>query len=175
MELREDGSIVVDDYYQSAVPSIHAIGDVIGGPELTPLATAQGMALASTLFLGDKRSVSLENLPTAIFSQPAVGTVGLSEEQARARYPAVLVYRTRFRPLKHTLSGNPEQTFMKLVVDGESDRVLGVHMVGPEAGEIVQGMAVALQAGATKRVFDATLGIHPTSAEEFVTLREPVR
>jgi len=175
VELREDGSIVVDDYYQSAVPSIHAIGDVIGGPELTPLATAQGMALASTLFLGDKRSVSLENLPTAIFSQPAVGTVGLSEEQARARYPAVLVYRTRFRPLKHTLSGNPEQTFMKLVVDGESDRVLGVHMVGPEAGEIVQGMAVALQAGATKRVFDATLGIHPTSAEEFVTLREPVR
>lgn len=175
VELREDGSIAVDDYYQSAVPSIHAIGDVIGGPELTPLATAQGMALASTLFLGDKRSVSLENLPTAIFSQPAVGTVGLSEEQARARYPAVLVYRTRFRPLKHTLSGNPEQTFMKLVVDGESDRVLGVHMVGPEAGEIVQGMAVALQAGATKRVFDATLGIHPTSAEEFVTLREPVR
>ena len=98
-----------------------------------------------------------------------------SEEQARARYPAVLVYHTRFRPLKHTLSGNPEKTFMKLVVDGESDRVLGVHMVGPEAGEIIQGMAVALQAGATKRVFDATIGIHPTSAEEFVTLREPVR
>jgi glutathione reductase (NADPH) len=173
--LREDGSIIVDEYYQSSVPSIHAIGDVIGGPELTPLATAQGMALAGTLFLGEKRSVSLENLPTAIFSQPAVGTVGLSEEQARARYPVVLVYHTRFRALKHTLSGNPEMTFMKLVVDGESDRVLGVHMVGPEAGEIIQGMAVALQAGATKRVFDATIGIHPTAAEEFVTLRKPVR
>ncbi|MBP6382239.1 MAG: glutathione-disulfide reductase [Pseudomonadales bacterium] len=175
VQLDENGAIVVDAYYQSSVPSIHAIGDVIGGPELTPLATAQGMALASTLFLGEKRSVSLENLPTAIFSQPAVGTVGLSEEQARARHPAVLVYHTRFRALKHTLSGNPEQTFMKLVVDGESDRVLGVHMVGPESGEIIQGMAVALQAGATKRVFDATIGIHPTVAEEFVTLREPVR
>jgi len=175
VRLRDDGSIVVDEYYQSSVPSIHAIGDVIGGPELTPLATAQAMALASTLFLGEKRSVSLENIPTAVFSQPSLGTVGLSEEQARERYPAVIVYRTRFRPLKHTLSGNPEKTFMKLVVDGESDRVLGVHMAGPDAGEIVQGMAVALQAGATKRVFDATLGIHPTSAEEFVTLREPVR
>jgi len=173
--LGADGAILVDEYYQSSVPSIHAIGDVIGGPELTPLATAQGMALASTLFLGEKRRVSLENLPTAIFSQPAVGTVGLGEEQARERYPAVQVYHTRFRALKHTLSGNPEKTFMKLVVDAASDRVLGVHMVGPEAGEIIQGMAVALQAGATKRVFDATIGIHPTAAEEFVTMREPVR
>ena len=175
VELRADGSVVVDEYYRTAVPSIHAIGDVIGGPELTPLATAQAMALVSTLFLGEKRSVSLENLPTAVFSQPSVGTVGLTEEQARARHDPVLVYHTRFRPLKHTLSGNPEQTFMKLVVDGASDRVLGVHMVGPEAGEIIQGMAVALQAGATKRVFDATIGIHPTAAEEFVTMREPVR
>jgi len=173
--LREDGSIIVDAYYQSSVPSIHAIGDVIGGPELTPLATAQGMALASTLFLGDKRSVSLDNIPTAIFSQPSIGTVGLSEEQARASYPGVQIYHTRFRALKHTLSGNPEKTFMKLVVDAASDRVLGVHMVGPEAGEIIQGMAVALQAGATKRVFDSTIGIHPTSAEEFVTMRDPVR
>jgi len=173
--LGADGAILVDEYYQSSVPSIHAIGDVIGGPELTPLATAQGMALASTLFLGEKRRVSLENLPTAIFSQPAVGTVGLGEEQARERYPAVQVYHTRFRALKHTLSGNPEKTFMKLVVDAASDRVLGVHMVGPEAGEIIQGMAVALQAGATKRVFDSTIGIHPTAAEEFVTMREPVR
>lgn len=173
--LREDGAIVVDEYYRSSVPSIHALGDVIGGPELTPLATAQAMALASTLFLGEKRNVSLQNVPTAVFSQPSLGTVGLTEEQARAEYPSVLVFRTRFRPLKHTLSGNPEKTFMKLVVDAVSDRVLGVHMVGPDAGEIVQGMAVALQAGATKRVFDATLGIHPTSAEEFVTLREPVR
>jgi glutathione reductase (NADPH) len=157
------------------VSSIHAIGDVIGTPELTPLALAQGMALASTLFLDERRTVSLENIPTAVFSQPSIGTVGLTEEQARERFAAVVVYRSRFRPLKHTLSGNPERTLMKLVVDAASDRVLGVHMVGPDAGEIIQGMAVALQAGATKRVFDSTIGIHPTAAEEFVTMREPVR
>ena len=173
--LAEDGSIVVDAHYRSSVPSIHAIGDVIGGPELTPLALAQGMALASTLFLGEPKTVSLENIPTAVFSQPPLGTVGLSEEQARERFPAVSIYHSRFRALKNTLSGNPERTFMKLVVDAATDRVLGVHMAGPEAGEIIQGMAVALQAGATKRVFDATLGIHPTAAEEFVTMREAVR
>jgi glutathione reductase (NADPH) len=173
--LRSDGSIIVNEYYQSSVASIHAIGDVIGGPELTPLATAQGMALASTLFLGEPRSVDLENLPTAVFCQPSLGTVGLTEEQARERFPSVLVFHSSFRALKHTLSGSSERTFMKLVVDGASDRVLGVHMVGPEAGEIIQGMAIALRAGATKEVFDATIGIHPTMAEEFVTMREPVR
>jgi len=171
--LREDGAVVVDEYYRSSVPSIHAIGDVIGGPELTPLALAQGMALASTLFLGQPRSVSLDMIPTAVFSQPAIATVGLSEQQARARFGSVTVYRSDFRPLRHTLSGNPERTLMKLVVDGATDRVLGVHMLGPEAGEIVQGLAVALQAGATKAAFDRTLGIHPTLAEEFVTMREP--
>jgi glutathione reductase (NADPH) len=173
--LDANGAVVVDAWYRSSVPSIHAIGDVIGTPELTPLAIAQGMALASTLFLGEPRTVSTENIPTAVFSQPSIGTVGLSEEQARARHAAVVVYHSRFRALKHTLSGNPERTFMKLVVDGETHRVLGVHMVGPDAGEIIQGMAVALQAGATKEVFDTTLGVHPTAAEEFVTMREPVR
>jgi glutathione reductase (NADPH) len=170
--LRDDGSIIVDDWYQSAVPSIHAIGDVIGGPALTPLAIAQAMALASRLFLGEARSVALDNLPTAVFSQPALATVGLTEERARERYPGVVIYRSRFRPLKHTLSGNPERTFMKLVVDDASDRVLGVHMVGADAPEIIQGLAVALQAGASKRIFDSTLGIHPTAAEEFVTMRD---
>lgn len=174
VELRPDGSIVVDGFYQTRVPSIHAIGDVIGGPELTPLALAQGMALVSTLFGGKPRSVPLENIPTAVFSQPCIGTVGLSEEQARARHARVTVYRSSFRAMKNTLSGNPERTLMKLLVDADTDRVLGAHMIGPDAGEIIQGLAVALQAGATKAMFDATLGIHPTAAEEFVTMREPV-
>ena len=172
--LREDGAVIVDDYYQSSVPSIHAIGDVIGGPELTPLATAQAMALTSTLFGDEPRTVSLENIPTAVFCQPPVGTVGLTEEEARARGGEIAIYKANFKPLKHTLSGNPERTLMKLVVDKATDRVLGVHMLGADAGEIIQGLAVALQAGATKRQFDATLGIHPTAAEEFVTMREPL-
>lgn len=175
VQLGADGVIVVDEYYRSSVPSIHALGDVIGGPELTPLATAQAMALVSTLFGGEPRSVSLDNLPTAIFSSPEVATVGLGEEDARAAVGAVRIFETRFRPLRNTLSGNPGRTYMKLVVDAVTDRVLGVHMVGPEAGETIQGMAVALQAGATKRMFDATIGIHPTAAEEFVTMRTPVR
>ncbi len=172
--LRADGRIVVDEFYRTAVPSIHAIGDVIGGPELTPLALAQGMALVSTLFSGSTRSVPLENIPTAVFSQPSIGTVGLSEKQARERHARVTVFKSGFRAMKNTLSGNPERTLMKLVVDADTDRVLGAHMVGPDAGEIIQGLAVALQAGATKAMFDATLGIHPTAAEEFVTMREPV-
>ena len=175
VELRPDGSIVVDDYYRSRVPSIHAIGDVIGGPELTPLALAQGMALVSTLFKAEPRTVPLENIPTAVFSQPSIGTVGLSEADARAKHGDIRVYSSGFRALKNTLSGNPERTLMKLVVDADTDRVLGAHMIGPDAGEIIQGLAVALQAGATKAMFDATLGIHPTAAEEFVTMREPVR
>jgi len=173
--LRPDGSIVVDDYYRSRVPSIHAIGDVIGGPELTPLALAQGMALVSTLFKAEPRTVPLENIPTAVFSQPSIGTVGLSEADARVKHGDIRVYSSGFRALKNTLSGNPERTLMKLVVDADTDRVLGAHMIGPDAGEIIQGLAVALQAGATKAMFDATLGIHPTAAEEFVTMREPVR
>jgi glutathione reductase (NADPH) len=172
--LSDTGAIEVDAHYQSSVPSIHAIGDVIGGPELTPLALAQGMALCSTLFQGLRKTVSLENIPTAIFSQPSIGTVGLSEETARERCARIQIYKSGFRAMKNTLSGNPERTLMKLVVDADTDRVLGVHMIGPDAGEIVQGLAVALQAGATKAVFDATLGIHPTAAEEFVTMREPV-
>lgn len=174
VELRQDGSVVVDDYYRSCIPSIHAIGDVTGGPELTPLALAQGMALVSTLFKGEPRSVPLQNIPTAVFSQPSIGTVGLSEAEAREKHGAIRVYTSGFRAMKNTLSGNPERTFMKLVVDAGTDRVLGAHMIGPDAGEIIQGLAVALQAGATKAMFDATLGIHPTAAEEFVTMREPV-
>ena len=169
--LAENGAVRVDDFYRSSVPSIHAIGDVIDRVQLTPVAIAEGMALARTLFKSEPAALDYANIPTAVFSHPHVGSVGLTEAEARARHKAVTVYRTRFRPLKATLSGAGERVFMKLVVDRDSDRVLGAHMVGAEAGEIIQGLAVALNCGATKAQFDATIGIHPTTAEEFVTLR----
>ena len=168
------GAIVVDENFRTAVPSILAVGDVVGHLQLTPVALAEAMVVVDHLFGSGRRQMRYELVPTAIFTHPTVGTVGLSEAQARERFGAVRIFRTDFRALRHTLSGNPERTFMKLVVDAASDRVVGLHMVGAEAGEIVQGFAVALQAGATKAQFDATIGIHPTAAEEFVTMREPV-
>ena len=169
--LTENGAVKVDEYYCSSVPSIHAIGDVIDRVQLTPVAIAEGMALARTLFKHEPATLDYSNIATAVFSHPHIGTVGLTEAQAREHYPAVDIYRSRFRPLKATLSGATERVFMKLVVDRNTDRVLGAHMVGAEAGEIIQGIAVALNCGATKVQFDATIGIHPTTAEEFVTLR----
>ncbi|NNM00718.1 MAG: glutathione-disulfide reductase, partial [Gammaproteobacteria bacterium] len=130
--------------------------------------------LAHALYGNGGREVDYELIPTAVFSHPNIGTVGLTEAQARERYSDVKIYRSAFTPLKGTLSGNPEKTLMKLIVDHATDRVLGVHMVGPDAGETIQGIAIALKAGATKAVFDSTIGIHPTAAEEFVTMREPV-
>ncbi len=168
------GAVIVDERLESSVPGIHALGDVIDRITLTPVALAEGTALARSLFGGTPTAVDYSNVPTAVFSQPAVAAVGLSEAAARAAGHDVVVFRSSFRPLLHRLSGRDEQTMMKLVVDRASDRVLGVHMVGPEAGEIVQGLAVALKAGATKASFDATIGIHPTAAEEFVTMRTPV-
>jgi glutathione reductase (NADPH) len=135
------------------------------------VAIAEGAALARTLFGGQPSTVNYDNIPTAVFSHPHVGTVGLAEEEARRRHADVKVYRSSFRPLKATLSGDAGKVFIKLVVDGASDRVVGAHMVGAEAGEIIQGLAVAMNCGATKAQFDATIGIHPTTAEEFVTLR----
>lgn len=173
VKLAENGAIRVDDFYCSSVPSIHAIGDVIDRVQLTPVALAEGMALARTLFRNEPARLDYSNIPTAVFSHPNIGSVGLTEAQAREKHGPVDIYRTRFRPLKATLSGSPERVFMKLVVARGSGRVLGAHMVGAEAGEIIQGLAVALNCGATKAQFDATLGIHPTTAEEFVTLREP--
>ena len=170
--LNEKGAIVVDEDWRTSVPNIHAIGDVTDRINLTPVAVAEGQALADLLFNPSGRTVDYDGVPSAVFSQPPVGTVGLTEAEARARYGAVDVYRSTFRPLKHTLSGRDEQAMMKLVVDSRSDRVLGVHMVGPDAGEIIQGIAVALKCGATKAQFDATIGIHPTTAEEFVLMRE---
>jgi glutathione reductase (NADPH) len=174
VELAEDGSIRVDEYSRTNVPSIWAIGDVTNRINLTPVAIHEGVCLSETLFNDNPRSPEYENVPAAVFSQPPVGTVGLTEEQARDKYAAIEVYLSTFRALKHTLTGGEEKTLMKLIVDRESDRVIGLHMVGPEAGEIVQGFAVAIKAGATKADFDATIGIHPTSAEEFVTMRTPV-
>lgn len=172
--LNKNGAIKVDAQFRTSVPTIYAIGDCTDTLALTPVALAEGMVVADQLFNDGKRSVGYDNIPTAIFSHPNVGTVGLSEAEARKRYAGVKIFKSNFRALKHTLSGNAERTLMKLIVDAASDRVLGVHMVGADAGEIIQGFAVALNCGATKAQFDATIGIHPTAAEEFVTMREPV-
>ena len=172
VKLREDGAIEVNDYLRSSVDSIHALGDVTNRINLTPVATAEGMALAKTLFRGQPTLVDYDNIPTAVFAIPNLATVGLPEELAIARGHKVEIYRTSFRALKHTLSGSEEKTFMKLVVDATTQRVLGAHMMGTDAGEIIQGIAIALKCGATKDQFDSTIGIHPTAAEEFVTMRE---
>jgi glutathione reductase (NADPH) len=175
VELDERGFIQVDEQYQTREPSVLAIGDVIGRVQLTPVALAEGMAVARRLFKPEEyRKVDYQMIPTAVFSLPNIGTVGLSEEQARAAGHKVTVFESRFRPMKLTLTDCQERSLMKLVVDADNDRVLGCHMVGPDAGEIVQGLAVAMKAGATKQHFDETIGIHPTAAEEFVTMRTPV-
>lgn len=175
VKLNKDGFVEVDDNYQSSEPSILAIGDVIGRVQLTPVALAEGMAVARRLFRPeDYRAVDYAHIPTAVFSLPNIGTVGLTEEDAKNAGHEVRVFESRFRPMKLTLTENQERTLMKLVVDANSDIVLGCHMVGPEAGEIIQGLAIALKAGATKRQFDDTVGVHPTLAEEFVTMRSPV-
>jgi len=171
VRLNHEGAVAVDPYSCSSVPNIYAVGDCTDRMQLTPVAIAEGQAVAETLFNGNPKTPDYENVPTAVFSQPPIGTVGLTEAEARERYRAIEVYKSSFRPLKHTLSGRDEHSFMKLVVDRETDRVLGCHMVGTDAGEIIQGLAIALKCGATKAQFDATIGIHPTAAEEFVTMR----
>ncbi len=172
VKLAADGAVVVDALSKSSVDSIHAIGDVTNRLNLTPVATAEGMALARTLFRDEPTAMDHDQVPTAVFSDPNVATVGLSEERARERHGKVDIYKTAFRALKLTLGGHEERTFMKLVVDAASQRVLGAHMLGPDAGEIIQGIGIAVKLGATKAQFDATVGIHPTAAEEFVTMRE---
>jgi glutathione reductase (NADPH) len=174
VETDEQGGIVVDAWGATSVPGIHAVGDVTNRIALTPVAIREGQALATTLFGGKKASADHECVPSAVFSQPPVATVGLSEEDALARHEEIAIYTARFRPMKHTLSGREERTLMKLVVETATDRVLGAHMVGPDAPEIIQGIAIAVKMGATKADFDATVGIHPTAAEEFVTMRDPV-
>ncbi|MEH6354988.1 MAG: glutathione-disulfide reductase [Marinobacter sp.] len=172
--LNDSGHVVVNDYFQTEVPSISALGDVIGTPQLTPVALAQAMVLSRRLFGDGEGEMDYAAIPTAVFCQPNIGTVGLTEQEARLAGHSLLVYRSEFRPMKYILSGRDERCMMKLVVDKRTDKVLGAHMVGTDSGEITQGLAVAIKAGATKAQFDATMGIHPTSAEEFVTMREPV-
>ena len=173
IETRSNGAIVVDDYFQTAEPSIYAIGDVIGRVELTPVAINEGMALTKTLVTGVPTTIDYTNIPTAVFSQPNTASVGLAEEQAREKYGDNLrIYRSKFRAMKETLGGGDNKVFMKLIVVNDNDRVVGCHMVGEGAGEIIQGIAIAVKMGATKADFDATIGIHPTAAEEFVTMRD---
>jgi glutathione reductase (NADPH) len=172
VKLDDKNAVIVNEYSQTSVDNIYAVGDVTNRRNLTPVAIAEGHAVADLLFGGLTRIIDHENVPSAVFSQPPIATVGLTEAEARARYGTVEIYKSVFRPLKHTLSGRDERALMKLVVEPKSGRVIGVHMLGPDAGEIVQGLAIALKCGATKAQFDATIGIHPTAAEEFVTMRE---
>ena len=171
VELKVNGAVVVDDYSKTNVDSIYAIGDCTNRMMLTPVAIAEGRAVADTLFNNNPMMPNYMNVPSVVFSTPNLGTVGLTETEARKLYKQIDVYKTTFRPLKHTLTGRDERTTMKVVVDRATDRVVGCHMVGPDAGEVIQGLAIAMNCGATKAQFDATIGVHPTAAEEFVTLR----
>lgn len=174
IETDNKGFIPVNDQYQTSVDHIYALGDVTATMQLTPVALAEGHVLADRLFNEQKdRQVNYDNIATAVFSQPPLATVGLTEEQAKEKGHEVTIYKSHFKPLKHTLSGTEERSTMKMIVDAKTDKVLGMHMMGMDAPEIMQGFAVALNAGATKADFDRTIGIHPTAAEEFVTMRTP--
>jgi len=175
VRVNADATVPVDAHFTTNVPSVHALGDLVGHKALTPVALAEAMLLIDHLFgEGKRQPLDYGTVPTAIFTHPNVGTVGLGEEAARAEHGTLRIYRSEFKPLQHTLSGSTERTLLKLVVDDASDRLLGAHMVGADAGEVVQGFAVAVQAGLTKAQLDRTIGIHPTVAEEFVTMRVPV-
>ncbi|NIA69646.1 glutathione-disulfide reductase [Pelagibius litoralis] len=174
VELNERGAIKVDAYSRTTAENIYAVGDVTDRINLTPVAIQEAMAFVDTVYRGAPRAMDHADVPSAVFSHPPVSTVGLTELQAREKYGAVDLYRSTFKPMKHTLSGRDEKTMMKLIVERAGQKVVGIHMVGLDAPEIVQGLAVAIKAGATKQHFDATVGIHPTAAEEFVTMREPL-
>ena len=175
--LSDNGAVIIDEYYQTNVDNVYAIGDVTDRIQLTPVAIEEGMCIANNLFTSNpKKKLDYTNIATAVFCQPNIGTVGLTEAEAMAEYAGDLdIYDSSFKPMKHTMTGREERTMMKMIVQRSTDRVLGIHMDGPDAGEIIQGMAVALVAGATKAQFDATVGIHPTAAEELVTLRDVSR
>jgi glutathione reductase (NADPH) len=167
------GEVIVDAHSRTSIGSVYAIGDVTNRINLTPVAIAEGHALADTLFGGKERAADHNNVASAVFSQPPIASVGMTETEARARCGEIRVYESRFRAMKNTISGREEKSYMKLIVDVASDRVVGVHMMGPDSGEIMQGIGIAVKMGATKADFDATVGIHPTAAEEFVTMRTP--
>jgi glutathione reductase (NADPH) len=172
VEMGRNGAIKVDEWQRTTVKNIYAVGDVTDRINLTPVAIGEGRAIAETLYNNNPIRMDHADVPSAVFSQPPIGTVGLTEDEARTQYGAVDIYQTRFKPMKNTLSGRDERTFMKLVVDARSDRVVGVHMLGADAPEIIQGVAIAIKCGATKKQFDQTVGIHPSAAEEFVTMRD---
>ena len=172
VKLGKSGEVIVDEYSQTSVPGIYAVGDVTDRANLTPVAIREGHAFADTVYGGRDVKVDHSIIPTAVFSQPELGTVGLTEASARARCPEVDIYKTAFRAMKNTLSGSQERTFMKLVVDARTGKVLGAHLMGPGSGELIQAVGIAVTMGATKAQFDATIAVHPTAAEELVTLRE---
>ncbi len=174
VKLDDGGAVVVDEYSRTSVQNIYAVGDVTDRVQLTPVAIREGQAVAQTLFGARPVSVAHNNIPSAVFSQPPIGTVGDTEAQALAKFGRIEVYQSSFRPMKHTLSGRNEKTYMKLLVDQASQKVVGAHMVGPDAPEIIQGIGIAVVAGLTKQQFDETVGIHPTAAEEFVTMKDKV-
>jgi len=174
VELDAKRAIKINERYQTNIPSIYALGDVTDRFKLTPVATAEAMALVKSLYTDQRAPVDYDNIPTAVFSQPCIGSVGLTETEARNRYEDIDIYKSVFTPMKHALSGLGEKTLIKMIVRRSTDRVLGTHMVGADASEIIQGMAVAMRAGATKAIFDSTIGVHPTAAEEFVTMRKRV-
>jgi len=170
----KQGYIDVNAQFQTSEPSIYALGDATAGMALTPVAIEEGMALARYLYNDEPCQLNYNNIATTVFCQPNIGTIGMTEAQARDAYPNLVKYRSDYRAMRHNLGGSQEKSMMKLLVDGDTDRVVGMHMVGADAGEIMQGFAVAMRMGATKADFDATIGIHPTAAEEFVTMRDPV-
>lgn len=171
--LTDSGHVAVNDNFQTSEPSIYALGDMTPGMALTPVALEEGLTLAKSLYNNEPCRVDYSNIATTVFCQPNIGTVGMTEQQARAEYKNLVKYRSEFRSMKHTISGSNERTLMKLLVNGDTYKVIGVHMVGADAGEIMQGIAIAIKAGVTKADFDATIGIHPTAAEEFMTMRQP--
>jgi glutathione reductase (NADPH) len=172
VEIAKTGGIAVDKFSRTSVPHIHAVGDVTNRINLTPLAIREGHAFADTVFGNKPTAVDHADVPTAVFSEPEVGVIGLTEAQARAQLAKVDIYKTSFRPMKMTLPGRDTRAFFKLVVDGETDRLVGCHIVGPDAGELIQLVGIAVKMKATKADFDATMAVHPTAAEELVTLRE---
>lgn len=175
VELDSKGAVKVDEYSKTTVDSIYAVGDVTNRVNLTPVALMEGMAFKDTVVLGKPTKPDYENIPSAVFCQPPVATVGMTEEQAVAAGLTCDIFTSTFTPMKISLAGRVEKAFMKLIVDVATDKVVGCHMVGPDSAEIMQGIGIALKCGATKKQFDSTVGIHPSSAEEFVTMREPTR
>jgi glutathione reductase (NADPH) len=172
VKIGPNGGIAVDEFSQTSVPSVYAVGDVTNRVNLTPVAIREGHAFADSVFGGKPTRVDHADVPTAVFSEPEVGVIGLTEAEACRAFAKVDVYKTSFRPMKATLAGRDTRVFMKLVVDGQTDRVVGCHIVGPEAGEMIQLIGIAVKMKATKADFDATMALHPTAAEELVTMRE---